>query len=181
MVKHLEWLKRVQTSEEKSLQRKTTIHPYVGKLSETQARKTINDILNVINWALEEQRYPVIKNTSSTENKDFVIDSVIKENGNITGFSMWALYGDSKFRSFRFVHRHEELNVFRTKAHDLFLIISPSKNEKIEIISADRNEPLKLGKLTPEGQKILEELPEYVPESDDCPNDEWLAKNKQEK
>lgn len=160
------------------LKRKTTIHPYVGKLSEIQARKTINDILNVINWALEEERYPVIKNIISSVNKDFVIDSIIKEHGNIIGFSMWALYGDAKFRSQRFVHKHAELNIFRTKAHDLFLIISPSKNEKIEIISADRNESLKLGKLTPEGQKILKELPEYEPESHDCPNDEWLAKNK---
>ena len=161
------------------LKRKTTIHPYVGKLSEEIARNTINTILNVINWALEEERYPVIKNTASPIKKDFVVDSVIKENGNIIGFSMWAWYGDIKFRNMRFVHKHEELNLFRTQARDLFLIISPSKNEKIQIISADRNESLKLEKLSPEGQKILEELPEYVPESHDCPNDEWLAKNKQ--
>ena len=161
------------------LKRKTTIHPYVGKLSEEESRKAINDILNVINWALEEERYPVSKNMVSSVKRDFVIDSVIKENGNIVGFSMWALYGDAKFRSFRFVHKHEELNSFRTKAHDLFLIISPSKKEKIEIISENRNEPLKLGKLSTEGQKTLEELPEYVPESNDCPNAEWLAKNKQ--
>ncbi len=160
------------------LKRKTTIHPYVGKLSEFEARKAINDVLNVINWVLEEERYPVIKNIPTQENKDFVIDSIIKENGNIIGFAMWALYGDSKFKSVRFVHRYEELNVFRTKAHDLLLTISPSKKEKIEIISANRNEPLKFTKLTQEAQKILEQLPEYEPESCDCPNHEWLSKNK---
>ena len=163
------------------LKRKTTIHPYIGKLSESESRKVINDILSVINWVLEEERYPIIKNNPPSKNKDFVIDSVIKENGNIVGFAMWALYGDSYFKSMRFVDKYESLNVFRTKAHDLLLTISPSKKERIEIISANRNEPLKFAKLTPEGQKVLEQLPEYEPASHDCPNDEWLSKNKRTK
>lgn len=44
------------------LKRKTTLHPYVGKLSELDARQTIVNVLNVMNWVLEEERYPVHKN-----------------------------------------------------------------------------------------------------------------------
>jgi len=159
------------------LKRKTTLHPYVGKLSEDQARKAIIDILNVMNWVLDEERYPVSITDQVQKNRSFVIDSVIKENGNLIGFAMWALYGDANFRGMRFVHRYAELNSFRTPAFDLFLPITPFKKEKIEIISANRNEPIKLGKLSQEGQRAFGKLPEYQAAQNDCPNDEWLSKH----
>ncbi len=40
------------------LKRKTTLHPYVGKLSESVAREAIINILKVMNWVLQEGRYP---------------------------------------------------------------------------------------------------------------------------
>ena len=39
------------------LKRKTTLHPYVGKLSEFTAQKAIMDVLKVMNWILQERRY----------------------------------------------------------------------------------------------------------------------------
>lgn len=157
------------------LKRKTTLHPYVGQLSEETARKTIIDVLNIMNWVLDEERYPVLILDQVQKNRSFVIDSIIKENGNLVGFAMWALYGDSNFQSMRFVHKHEELNSFRTPAFDLFLLISPFKKEKIEILSANRNEPIKLGKLSQTAQKAFDKLPEYQPAQNDCPDDEWLS------
>ncbi len=161
--------------------RKTTLHPYIGKLSESEARKAIMDVLNVMNWVLEEKRYTVLTHNESSNSKDFVIDSVIKENGSVIGFAMWALYGDSNFRRMRFVHRHEDLNSFRTQAHDLLLAITPFKKEKIEIISANRNEPVKLGKFTEDAQRVFDKLPEYQPAEYDCPNEEWLSKQGKKK
>ena len=163
------------------LKRKTTLHPYVGKLSEDKARKAIIDILNVINWVLDEERYPVSIFDQVQKNRSFVIDSVIKENGNLVGFAMWALYGDSNFRRMRFVHRYEELNTFRTPAYDLLLAITPFKKEKIKIISANRNEPTKLGKLTIDAQKVFDQVPEYHPAEYDCANEEWLSKRGKKK
>ena len=39
------------------LKRKTTLHPYVGKLSESVAREAIINVLKVMNWVLQEGRY----------------------------------------------------------------------------------------------------------------------------
>lgn len=157
------------------LKRKTTLHPYVGKLSEDVARKAIIDILNVLNWVLDEERYPVLIIDQIQKNRSFVIDSVIKEDGNLIGFAMWALYGDPYFRSVRFVHRYQDLNHFRFGNDDLFLALTPFKKEKIEIIKSDRNEPLKLSTLSKVGQIAFDKLPEYQPAQNDCPNDEWLS------
>jgi len=157
--------------------RKTTLHPYIGKLSEGEARKAIIDILNVMNWVLDEERYPVSIFDQVQKNRGFVIDSVIKEKGNLVGFAMWSLYGDSYFRSMRFVHRYQDLNCFRFGPEDLFVSLTPFKKEKIEILSANRNEPIKLGKLSEEAQKVFDKLPEYQPAQNDCPNDEWLSKH----
>lgn len=158
------------------LKRKTTLHPYIGKLSEDTARKAIIDILNVMNWVLDEDRYPVSIIDQVQKNHSFVIESVIKKNGNLVGFAMWALYGDSYFRSMRYVHRYQDLNSFRFGPQDLFLALTPFKKEKIEILSADRNEPVKIGKLSKEAQIAFDKLPEYQPSPNDCPNDEWLTK-----
>jgi hypothetical protein len=41
------------------LKRKTTLHPYVGQLSEGVAKKAIIDILKVMNWVLQQGRYTI--------------------------------------------------------------------------------------------------------------------------
>jgi len=160
------------------VKRKTTLHPYVGKLSEDTARQAIVDILNVMNWVLEEERYPVHISDQIYKNHSFVIESVIKENGNLIGFAMWALYGTPAFSSFRYVQKREELNSFRFGPDDLFLALSQFKKEKIELISTDRNEPIKIGELSQEAQKAFDKLPAYEPAHYDCPNDEWLSKHR---
>lgn len=157
--------------------RKTTLHPYVGQLSEDTARQAIIDIINVMNWVLEEDRYPVSILDQVQQKHSFVIDSVIRENGNLVGFAMWALYGDQYFRSMRFVHRHQDLNSFRFGPEDLFLVLTPFKKEKIEVISANRNEPVQIEKLSKEAQIAFDKLPEYQPGPNDCPNDEWLSQH----
>jgi len=163
------------------LKRKTTLHPYIGKLSEDTARQAIVDILNVMNWVLEEDRYPVSITDQIQQKHSFVIDSVIRDNGNLIGFAMWALYGDPNFRRMRFVNKHQDLNSFRFGPENLFLVLTPFKKEKIEIINADRNESVQIGKLSKEAQVIFDKLPEYDPGPNDCPNDEWLAKQGKQK
>jgi len=44
------------------LKRKTTLHPYVGQLTEQVARKAILDILKVMNWVLQQGRYTITTN-----------------------------------------------------------------------------------------------------------------------
>ena len=156
------------------------MHPYVGKLTEDHARKAIIDILKVMNWVLDEDRFPLLIQNQHLKNKSFVIDSVIKENGNLVGFAMWGLYGDPYFRRMRLVHRYEDLNSFRFAPFDLLLALTPFKKEKIEIVSTNRNEPLKIGKLSEEGQKAFNKLPEYQPAQYDCPNEEWISKQNKE-
>lgn len=159
------------------LKRKTTLHPYVGKLSEIDAQQAIIDILNVINWVLEDERYPVPIINQIHKKHSFIVESVIKENGHLVGFTSWALYGAPPFRSVRFVQKYERLNSFKFGPEDLFLVLSPFKKEKIKIISTDRNEPVKIGELSQEAQMVFDKLPEYEPAPYDCPNDEWLAKH----
>lgn len=160
------------------VKRKTTLHPHIGKLSENTARQAIIDVLNVMNWVLDEDRFPVPITNQVYKNHSFVIESVIKENGNLIGFAMWALYGTPPFNSFRYVQKREELNSFRFGPEDLFLALSPFKKEKIEILSTERNEPIKIDDLSSEAQLAFDKLPVYEPASYDCPNEEWLARNR---
>ncbi len=153
------------------------MHSYVGKLSEDVARQAIIDVLNVVNWVLEEERYPVPILNQIHKNHSFIVESVIKENDDLIGFASWALYG-TPFRSVRFVQKRERLNSFRFGPEDLFLVLSPFKKEKIEIINSDRNEPVKIGKLSRETQIMFDKLPVYEPAPYDCPNDELLSKRK---
>ena len=149
----------------------------IGLLQPGDSRDVIVDILNVMNWVLEEDRYPVHIIDQVYKNHSFVIESVIKENSNLIGFAMYALYGDAYFRSMRFVQRYVDLNSFRFGPNDLLLALAPFKKEKIEIINADRNQPVQLGKLSEEAQIVFDKLPEYQPGPNDCPNDEWLSKH----
>jgi len=160
------------------VKRKTTLHPHVGKLSEDTSRQAIVDVLNVMNWVLEEERFPLHITNQIYKNHSFVIESVIKENGNLIGFAMWALYGTPPFSSFRYVQKREELNSFRFGPEDLFLALSPFKKEKIEIASTNRNESIKIGKLSQEAQIVFDKLPVYQPGPNDCPNDEWLLQQR---
>lgn len=41
------------------LKRKTTLHPYIGQLSEEVAKKAIIDVLKVMNWVLQAGRYTI--------------------------------------------------------------------------------------------------------------------------
>ena len=163
------------------LKRKTTLHPYVGKLSEDDARQAIIDILNVINWVLQEERYPVHIINQIYKNHSFVIESIIKENDILIGFAMYALYGNAYFRSMRYVQKYVDLNSFRFGPNDLFLALTPFKKEKITINNADRGSPIQLGKLSKEAQIVFDKLPMYQPGSNDCPNDEWLTINNKNK
>ncbi len=160
------------------LKRKTTLHPYVGLLSEAEARRTIINVLNIINWVLDEERYPVHILNQSYKNHCFLIQSVIKDNGVLIGFATYSLYGDTNFRRVRFVQRYQDLNSFRFGPNDLFFALSPFKKQKIEILSADRNEPIKIEKLSKESQLVFDKLPVYQPGPNDCPNDEWLSKQR---
>ena len=51
--------KKVVKGQTIRLKRKTTLHPYVGQLSEGVAKKAIIDILKVMNWVLQQGRYTI--------------------------------------------------------------------------------------------------------------------------
>ena len=99
-------------------------------MGEDVARQAIINVLNVMNWVLEEERYPVHIINQIYKNHSFVIESVIKDKDVLIGFTMYALYGNAYFRSMRYVQKYEDLNSFRFGPNDLLLALTPFKKEK---------------------------------------------------
>ena len=97
--------------------------------------------------------------------RNFVIDSVIFENGKIIGFAVYALYGDNNFNSIRMVMKGHSLNSFRTNAEDLYLhnpLGSDSEFYKITIEDIDeKGFPVIQKIIDSEILKIFESLPKY--------------------
>ena len=95
---------------------------------------------------------------------DFVIDSVIYENGKIFGFAVYPLYGENNFKSIRMIMKGHSLNVFRTEAEDLYLHnINETKSEfsKIVIETIDKDGFPKIQGIDGEILQILKNLPKF--------------------
>ena len=98
---------------------------------------------------------------------NFIIDSVIIEEGKIRGFAVYPLYGESNFKSVRMVMRGPGLNTFRTEAHDLYLHNPANQDNefyKITIEDIDKEDFPIIQKITNEEVlRIFNQLPTFQP------------------
>ena len=98
---------------------------------------------------------------------NFVIDSVIMEEGKIRGFAVYPLYGENNFKSVRMVMRGPGLNTFRTEAHDLYLHNPTNQDNefyKITIEDIDKEDfPIIQKIANEEVLRIFNQLPTFQP------------------
>jgi len=96
---------------------------------------------------------------------NFIIDSVIMEEGKIKGFAVYPLYGENNFKSVRMIMRDFSLNTFRTETHDLYLHNPTNQDNefyKITIEDIDTNGFPIIQKIYDENVlNIFKQLPDF--------------------
>ncbi|MDH3764233.1 MAG: hypothetical protein OER82_00285 [Nitrosopumilus sp.] len=96
---------------------------------------------------------------------NFVIDSVIMEEGKIKGFAVYPLYGENNFKSVRMIMCDFSLNTFRTEAHNLYLHNPTNQDNefyKISIEGIDTNGFPIIQKISDDNVlKIFKQLPTF--------------------
>ncbi len=97
--------------------------------------------------------------------RDFILDSVIREEGKIKGFAAYPLYGETSFRINRFVFRGSALNAFMIAPQRLMLMLDVKQKKVIEIVigQINKDDSIFIRNLPPGLENIFNQLPDFVP------------------
>lgn len=103
------------------------------------------------------------------EKKQYILESLIRKNNKIYGFAVYPISGDSKFRTYRFVHKTHTANYFLLKNITLFLMINFKKKYVSEInISKIKNDgEIVFSKMSKVLENVFYNLPDYKEHPDD--------------